>query len=105
MLKIMTPHKTITLFENAELVEQEFVIKKIELKQFIIKNDPKLGPYSVITLHVSTDKGNVEMVYDEGYRGNNVLDSLSEFLRSNMGLSALVLRSIIELRENLSKGS
>ena len=38
-----------------------------------------------------------EMIYDEGYRGNNVLETSSKFLTENLGVSSLILRSLIFL--------
>jgi hypothetical protein len=43
--------------------------------------------------------GSVEMIYDEGFRGEQSLLRASEFLTSNLGISGLILRSIIALRE------
>jgi hypothetical protein len=42
------------------------------------------------------------MIYDEGYRGEDSLNRTVKFLVSNMGLSALVLRSTIALKGNIS---
>ena len=39
------------------------------------------------------------MIYDEGFRGKEPLLRASEFLASNLGISGLILRSIISLRE------
>jgi hypothetical protein len=46
---------------------------------------------------VETDKGSVEMIYDEGFRGNNALEKSSKFLTENLGISGLILRSLIFL--------
>jgi hypothetical protein len=74
----------------------------VELRLYIEKNDEKLGPFSLITSFVQTNKGSVEMIYDEGYRGEDSLNRTVKFLVSNMGLSALILRSIIALKSNIS---
>ena len=37
------------------------------------------------------------MVYDEGFRGNNALERSSKFLIDNLGVSGLILRSLIFL--------
>ena len=74
----------------------------MELRLYIEKNDEKLGPFSLITSFVQTNKGSVEMIYDEGYRGEDSLNRTVKFLVSNMGLSALILRSIIALKSNIS---
>jgi len=46
---------------------------------------------------VETDKGSVEMIYDEGFRGNQALETSSKFLIENLGISSLILRSLIFL--------
>jgi len=37
------------------------------------------------------------MVYDEGFRGNNALERSGKFLTDNLGISGLILRSLIFL--------
>ncbi|HEX2615274.1 MAG TPA: hypothetical protein VHL10_07260, partial [Nitrososphaera sp.] len=44
---------------------QGFVIRKIEMRQYIERKDESLGDYSLLTVVVDTDKGEVEMKYDE----------------------------------------
>ena len=39
------------------------------------------------------------MMYDEGFRGEDSLKRTAEFVTSNMGISALILRSVIALRD------
>jgi hypothetical protein len=39
------------------------------------------------------------MIYDEGFRGEDSLLRASKFLISNLGISGLILRSVISLRE------
>jgi hypothetical protein len=74
----------------------------VELRLYVEKNDEKLGPFSLITSFVQTDKGSIEMIYDEGFRGDNSLNRAVKFLISNLGLSGLILRSIITLKSNIS---
>jgi len=38
------------------------------------------------------------MIYDEGFRGENSLLRSVQFLTSNLGISGLILRSVISLR-------
>jgi hypothetical protein len=90
------PDNTMTLLQGS-FVEQGFTINKIELRLFVEKQDEKLGPYSLITVLVSTDKGEVESLYDEGYRGENSLQNAANLILENLGLSAIILRSIITL--------
>ena len=91
------PDKTITLMSTGSFTVNGYSIKKIHLNQYLGKNDPNLGPHSLITVYVETDKGSIEMTYDEGYRGTDALEDAATFLTSHLGLSSLVLRSVIQL--------
>ena len=91
------PDKIIELLSNDSITEKGYVIKNIQLRLYIEKYDKKLGQYSLITSLIETDKGSVEMIYDEGYRGNDALETSSKFLTENLGVSSLILRSLIFL--------
>jgi hypothetical protein len=91
------PNKIIQILSGGTTVEKGYKIINIQLRLYTEKNDKKLGPYSLITSLVETDKGSVEMVYDEGFRGNNALERSSKFLTDNLGISGLILRSLIFL--------
>jgi len=91
------------LFSSGNFIEQGFTIHKVELRLYLEKTDEKLGPYSLITSYVETDKGSVEMIYDEGFRGDDALGHTEKFLTSHLGLSGVILRSIITLREQIEK--
>ncbi|WP_428324112.1 hypothetical protein [Nitrosopumilus sp.] len=93
-----TPDDVEVLFSSGNFIQDEFKISKVELRLYLEKNDEKLGNYSLITSFVETDKGSVEMVYDEGFRGQDSLKRASAFLTSNLGMSGLILRSVISLR-------
>jgi len=87
------------LLSSGNFTQDNFIISKVELRLYTERTDEKLGDFSLITSFVETDQGSVEMIYDEGFRGENPLLRASEFLTSNLGISGLVLRSIITLRE------
>lgn len=97
-----TPDCMEVLFSSSSFEQDGFSVTKVELRQYVEKTDEKLGPYSLITSYVETDKGSVEMIYDEGFRGEDSLNRTVKFLVSNLGISGLILRSIISLRENIS---
>ena len=97
------PDQVEILFKSGDYLEQGFTIKRVELRLYIEKIDEKLGPFSLITSFVETDKGTVEMIYDEGFRGQDSLNRAVQFLISNLGLSALILRSVISLKTNSTK--
>ena len=92
------PDQVEVLFSSGDYQEQGIMIKRVELRLYLEKIDEKLGPLSLITSFVETDKGTVEMIYDEGYRGEDSLNRAVQFLVSNLGLSALILRSVISLK-------
>jgi len=91
------PDKIIQVVSDGTTVEKGYKIKNVQLRLYTEKNDEKLGPYSLITSLVETDKGSVEMIYDEGFRGNDALETSSKFLTENLGISSLILRSLIFL--------
>jgi hypothetical protein len=93
------PDNVEVLLSSGNFVQDEFVISKVELRLYTERTDEKLGDYSLITSFVETDKGSVEMIYDEGFRGEEPLLRAAKFLTSNLGMSGLILRSIISLRE------
>lgn len=99
------PDRVEVLFSSGNFAEQGFSVIKVELRLYLEKIDTTLGPYSLITSFVETDKGSVEMIYDEGYRGEDSLNRTTKFLTSNLGISGLILRSVITLRDRIEKQS
>jgi hypothetical protein len=97
-----TPDSLEVLFSSGDFIQDEYIISKVELRLYLERTDDKLGSYSLITSFVDTDKGSIEMIYDEGFRGGNSLTRAKEFLISNLGISGLILRSVIALREKNS---
>lgn len=96
-----TPDAIEILFSSGNFVQDDFKISKVELRLYSEQTDEKLGIFSLITSFVETDRGSIEMIYDEGFRGENSLLRATEFLKSTLGISGLILRSIITLREKL----
>ena len=94
-----TPDAVEILFSSGNFIQDDFKISKVELRLYSERTDEKLGVFSLITSFVETDRGSIEMIYDEGFRGQNSLLRATQFLTSNLGISGLVLRSIIALRE------
>ena len=97
------PDSIEVLFKSSNYDHEGFSVKRVELRHYIEKKDVSLGPYSLITSYVETDKGSVEMIYDEGFRGENSLSRTVQFLVSTLGISGLILRSIITLKEQLDQ--
>jgi len=92
------PDRSVKLF-SGNYSKQGFIIKLVELRQYEEKSDS----YSLITSLVETDKGSVEITYSEGEVGKNSLDEARELLVSHLGLSGLILRSIITLKASLNE--
>jgi len=97
------PNNRSIIFSEGTIVQDGVTIKQIELLQYKIKTDQNLGEYSIITALVDTDQGQIEILYDEGYRGNDALNESVNMLIQNLGLSGLILRSLISLKNKLGK--
>lgn len=99
--RLKNPDKTIILVSSGNFIERGYKIKDVCLNLYIQRKDPHLGLYSLLTAHVETDKGSIEITYDEGYMGENPLEEAAVFLTSHLGISSLILRSILQLENAL----
>lgn len=97
------PDNRMVIFSDGKITQDGVEIKKIELLEYKIKTDQNLGQYSIITALVDTDQGLIEILYDEGYRGDDALTDSANMLVQNLGLSGLILRSLISLKNKLGK--
>ncbi len=92
------PDRMTVLLAGGSQENQGFVIKKIEMRQYVERKDEHLGDYSLLTVVVETDRGAVEMKYDEGFRGPDALESAVTMLAQYVGLASLINRALIELQ-------
>ena len=97
------PDNRNVVFSDGKITQDDVEIKKIELLEYKINTDQNLGTYSIITALVDTDQGLIEILYDEGYRGDDALNDSANMLIQNLGLSGLILRSLISLKNKLGK--
>ena len=97
------PNDRTIIFADRKIQQDGVEIKQIQLLQYKIKQDQDLGDYSIITALVDTDQGQIEILYDEGYRGPDALNESANMLIQNLGLSGLILRSLISLKNHLEK--
>ena len=97
------PDNRSIIFSDGKITHEGVEIKQIELLQYKIKIDEVLGEYSIITALIETDQDQIEILYDEGYRGNDALNESANLLIQNLGLSGLILRSLISLKNKLGK--
>lgn len=91
------PDRIKVLLEKGSQKNQGFVIQRIEMRQYVERKDERLGDYSLLTAVVETDRGVVEIKYDEGFRGQDALESAVVMLTQYVGLASLINRALIEL--------
>ena len=92
------PDEIISLIQNGKSIEDGFQIQKVEMRSYKQAIDKNLGTFTIITAYVETDKGSIEILYDEGYRGETALNDSVKFLTEYLGLSSLILRCTISLK-------
>ena len=92
------PDEIISLIQNGKSIEDGFKIQKVEMRSYKQAIDKNLGTFTILTAYVETDKGSIEILYDEGYRGETALNDSVKFLTENLGLSSLILRCTISLK-------
>lgn len=85
-----------------------FVIRRVELRMYLQRipaNDEYRGPYTLVTAFVATDCGTAETTFADGFGGLKLLNANAKLLVDHLGLSALILRSIIALNSDMGSGS
>ena len=97
------PDNRSMIFSDGTILQDGVTIKQIELLHYKLQIDKILGEYSIITALIDTDHGMIEILYDEGYRGDNALNESATMLIQNLGLSGLIIRSLISLKNKLEK--
>jgi hypothetical protein len=92
------PSRSAVIMANDSIENQGYLVKHVELREYIEKIDPKRGSYSLVTVLVQTNHEIIEMKYDEGYRDNCDFELLLVALTKYTGLSSLINRALIELK-------
>jgi hypothetical protein len=95
------PDKTIILLSSGNCKEQGITVTRVELRLYQQKMSEQTGPYSIITTYVETDKGSIERILDQGYRGYNALEDAAAFVTSHPVISDIILRSVLQLKNKL----
>ena len=90
------PDESQTIFSSENFMEQGFIIKKIEMRLYIEKEKKCL-----ITIFLQSDKGEVEMLYNELSYDKNSLPNLTKFVTNQLGISSMVTRAIIFLKSKI----
>ena len=99
------PDKTIVLLLPGHIVEQCHTVKRIELRLYLQEFDKKTKQYSIITTYVETDNDSIEMILEEGYKGENALEEAAAFVTSHLTIQNILLRSIQCLKKQSEVGS
>jgi len=97
-----SPDHVLVIFENGSFRERGFEVIRAELRLYNERSDENLGTYSLITSVVYTGRDSIEMVYDEGFRGENPLEREGRMLSAHLGVAGMVLRSVIALERELA---
>ena len=95
------PDQIIKLVTDCKSIQEGFQIQTVELRSYLQHTDDKLGVFTIVTAFIKTDKGSIEILYDEGYHGDMALQNSAKFLTENLGLSSLILRSTISLKNKI----
>ena len=90
--------KAVVLLTDSMIKNGRFIIENIEFGQYNTKSDSSLGNYSLLTVLIKTDKGMIETKYDEGFRGDDAIESAVTMLTQYGGFASLINRALIELQ-------
>lgn len=93
------PIEKVVLFEGATLSVDKVSIERVELRHYRERLDVQKGFYSLITVYLKSSKGEIELKFDEGFKGNDPLPELSLILMKYVGLESLINRLVIALDE------
>ena len=93
------PLHKVVLFDGISLLVAGVPIERVELRQYQESFDMAKGYYSLITVYLKSSKGEIELKFDEGFRGNDPLLEISKILRRYVGLESLINRTLIAFQE------
>jgi hypothetical protein len=93
------PIEKVVLFEGITLSVDKVSIERVELRHYRESLDVQRGFYSLITVYLKSSKGEIELKFDEGFKGNDPLPELSLILMKYVGLESLINRLVIALDE------
>lgn len=93
------PIEKVVIFEGATLSIDKVSIERVELRHYRERLDVQKGFYSLITVYLKSSKGEIELKFDEGFKGNDPLPELSLILMKYVGLESLINRLVIALDE------
>jgi hypothetical protein len=93
------PIEKAVLFEGVSLSVDNVTIYRVELRQYLESLDQKKGIYSLITVYLKSSRGEIELKFDEGFKGKNPLPEISLILTKYIGLESLLNRLVLAFNE------
>ncbi len=93
------PINKVVLFEGVLLSVENISIERVELRHYREGLDKEKGIYSLITVYLKSTKGEVELKFDEGFKGKDPLPEISLILKRYVGLESLINRLLIAFNE------
>ncbi|MFZ0557113.1 MAG: hypothetical protein WBL68_18555 [Nitrososphaeraceae archaeon] len=93
------PLDKVVLFDGISLLVDSVPIEKVELRHYRERFDMDKGHYSLITVYLKSSKGEIELKFDEGFKGNDPLLEISQILKRYVGLESLINRALIAFQE------
>ena len=93
------PLDKVVLFDGISLLVDTVPIEKVELRHYRERFDMDKGHYSLITVYLKSGKGEIELKFDEGFKGNDPLLEISQILKRYVGLESLINRALIAFQE------
>ncbi|MXY61523.1 MAG: hypothetical protein F4Y82_05380 [Cenarchaeum sp. SB0665_bin_23] len=94
------PDDVATLLQEPLRVH-DMLIKKIEFQLYRITRDNK--PSYVIVAYLDMNEHTVQMTYDEGLWKEDVFTEVVNFITSQLGISAIILRARILLDAHMNE--
>lgn len=93
------PLGKVVLLDGGSLSVDNVSIKRVELRLYRERFDKSKGFYSLITVYLKSSKGEIELKFDEGFKGTDPLQEISMILMRYVGLESIINRTLIALHE------
>lgn len=93
------PTDRVILFEDDSFSVNSVSIERVELRQYLEGSDKERGYYSLITAYLKSSEGEIELKFDEGFKGRDPLPEISVILMRYVGLESLINRLLIAFNE------
>lgn len=93
------PSKVMVLINGNDVSKGVVRVERLELRQYYERFDKTKGFYSLITVYMKSDRGMIELRFDEGFKGDDPLQEIFSNLTKYMGLESIINRILIEFEE------